>query len=134
MGAGQFGHDRQQRHADAGRETPDAQGAGRFGVRVEVESGGVDGRQDRDGVVGQPASGRGQPHPSADRFDELRTRLLRQGGDLLGHRRGGQPVRLGDLTHRAETRQFEQEMQASGVHRNNCPQYPNGLSMKVTWT
>ena len=50
---GELGDDRQQREPDTGREAADAHGACRLGVRVEVEACAVDGRQDRDGVLGE---------------------------------------------------------------------------------
>ena len=42
--------DRQQRPADGGGKAGDPQGAGRFGVRIEIEPCGVDRRQDGDGM------------------------------------------------------------------------------------
>ena len=59
-------------------EARDADGAGRLGVGVEVEPRGIDRRQDRDGVVGQPPAGRGEPDPAPDRLDQRRPRLARQ--------------------------------------------------------
>jgi hypothetical protein len=102
MGIGQLGEDRQQRHPDAGGETADPKGAHRFGVGVEIQSRGVDGGQDRHGVIGQPAAGGSEADTPALRLDQRHPGLLGERGDLLRHRRGGQVMCLGDRPHRAE--------------------------------
>ncbi len=124
----QLGDARQQRDPNPGGEAADPHGAAGFCVRVEVEPRGVDGGQDRDRVVGEPQPGRCQPDPPAVRFDELRTGLLGQRRDLLGHRRGGQVVGLGDRPHRTQAGQGQKELQAARVHAGNCSAFVNGLS------
>lgn len=67
-------------------------------------------------MVGQPAACRSQAHATTLRFDQLRTGVASQGGDLLGHRRGGQMVLLGDGPHRTEPGQGQQQFQSPCVH------------------
>ena len=107
---------RQQRAPDRRGEARGTQDPGRFGVRVEVEAGGVDRGEDRHRVLGQPASGRGESDAPPDGLDERGAHLGGERGDLLGHGGRGDAQLVGDRAHRAEPGQFEQEVEASGLH------------------
>ena len=117
MGPLQLGNDGQQRGADRRREAAGPDDTRGLGVRVEVEPGRVEGRQDRHRMVSEAAPGGGQPDPAAVRLHERRPGLTGQRGDLLGDRRGGQSVRVGHGTHRAQTGELEEQPEAAGVHR-----------------
>jgi len=108
--------DRQQRPPYGRREPGDPQRPGRLRVRVQVEPGRLDRGQDRHRVLGQPPPGRGQPDPPPVRFDQCRARLPGQHGQLLGHRRRGDVQLIGDVAHRSQPGQFEQQTQATDVH------------------
>src|SRR6266487_1118573 len=82
-----------------------------------------------DGVPGQPAPGRGQPHPPPVRLDQRRARLPGQRRDLLRHGGRGDLHRLADLAHRAEAGQLEQQLEPARVHEIN-----HSLSINLTWT
>jgi hypothetical protein len=67
-------------------------------------------------VLGQPAPGRGEPHPAPHRLDERRADLAGQHRDLLGDRGRGDAHLVGDRAHGAEAGQLEEELQAAGLH------------------
>ena len=62
--------DGQQRPAHRGREARDAHRPGRLAAGVEIGAGGLDGREDRHGVVGEASPGGRQPHAAAFRLDQ----------------------------------------------------------------
>ena len=87
-----------------------------------------------DGVLGEPAAGRGQPHPPAVRLDQRSADLAGQGRDVLGDARRGHAQLVGHLAHRAQPRELEEDPQAPDVHAVHCSETLNNMSSKVTWT
>jgi hypothetical protein len=116
MALREVGDGRQQRAPDRGGEPRDAQYAGRLRGRVQVEASGVDGREDRDGVLGQAVAGRRQTHAPTVGLDERSARVARQGGDALGDGRRGRAQLGRDLVHRAEPGELQEQPQPSHVH------------------
>ena len=131
----EVGDDRQQRAPDGGRERRDPHGAGRLRRRVEVEPGGLDRGEDRHGVVGQPAAGRGQPDPPAVGLDERRCPPPGPAPRCCCEtRRGGRAELVGDLAHRAEPGELEQQLAAGVGPSGHCSRSSNGMSSNLTWT
>ena len=83
---------------------------------IEVVPGGIDGGEDRDGVVGQSLTCWGEPHPPTDGFEQRGPNLASQCGDLLRHRGRGDVELLRDLAHRADLREAQQHLQPAYVH------------------
>ena len=109
--------------------------AGGLGARVEVAPGGVDGGQDGDGVVGEPAPGRGQPHPPAVRLDQRRCRP-RGPGRRAAARRSTWSMPSSSATSRIEP---SRESSRSRRRRRTSialivQRLMNDMSSKVTWT
>jgi len=102
MPVGQDRHDGQYRFAHGRGERRHPHGPGRRRRRVQVQAGGLEGGQDRDGVTRQPLPGRGQPHPPPVRLGQRGARLPGQGRDLLRDGGGGDVHALADLPHGAE--------------------------------
>ena len=109
-------HQGQEGTPDGGREPGDPHGA--RGVRrgIEVVPGGVDGREDRDGVVRQPLARWGEAHPATDGFEQRGPDLASQCSDLLRHRGRGDVELLRDLAHRADLRKTQQHLQSAQIH------------------
>lgn len=107
---------RQQILPDRGGEPGDAYRAAGFRSRAQIPVGRLHRGEDRDRVLGQPASGRRQPDPAAVRFDERRAHLPREHRDLLRHRRGRGAEHVRDRPHRAQPGQFRQQFQPSRFH------------------
>jgi hypothetical protein len=116
MGRREPGDGGEQRAADRGGEARGTEGSGGLSGRVEVEAGGVDRGKDGDRVLGQPAPGRGEPDAPSDGLDECGAHLGGERRDLLGHRRRRDAQLVGDSAHRTEPGQFEQEVEAAGLH------------------
>ncbi len=116
MARGELVDDGHQGPDHGGGEATDPHRARRLGVRVQVETGGLDGGEDGDGVVGQPLAGGGEPDPATVGLEQGSPGVAGQGGDLLGDRRGGEPELVGDLAHRSQARQLEQQAEAADVH------------------
>ena len=116
MGVTEVANRGQQRPDHGGGETADADRPGRFGGGVEVESGRVDGGQDRDRVVGKASAGGGQPDPPSHRLEQGSVDLPGEGGDLLGDGRGGQAELIGDPAHGPQAGQLHEQAQAADVH------------------
>ena len=125
---------RQQRASDGGREPGDAEHTGRLGGRVEVEPGGVDRSEDGDGVLGQAVAGGSEAHAAAVGLDERGADVAGECGDALGDARGGRAQLGGDLVHRAQPRELEQQPEPADVHPHIVSDLLNGMSSKVTWT
>jgi len=100
-----------------------------FGVDVEVAAGRLDGRQDRDAVVGEPPPRRGEPHVPAHRLQQGAPRLRRERRELLANRGRGDAQLLADGPHRAQPGQRHQELEPARLH--SVILYI--ASSKVTW-
>jgi hypothetical protein len=122
--------EREQRPADRRREAGDPDGAGGFGVGVQVGPRRLDRGEDGDAVVGQPPPGRGEPDPAPDRLQERGARLPRERGDLLRDGGRGDAHLVRHRVHRAEPGQRDQQLQAPRLHSPIM----NGVCSKVTWT
>jgi hypothetical protein len=115
-GAAQLRQQRDERTADGGGEPRDADGAGGFGVGVEVAAGRLDRGQDRDTVVGEPATGRGEPHAPAHRLQQGAPRLRRERRELLAHGGRGDAQLLADRAHRAQPGERHEQLQPARLH------------------
>ena len=101
--------DGQQRTADGGGESGHPQRAGGFGRRVEIQPGGVDGGQDRHRVGGQPVAGGRQPHPASVGLQQCGPGVVGQCRELLGDGGRRRPEFVGDLAHRTQSGQLQQQ-------------------------
>jgi len=118
LSVGQDPGHQEQYLADGGGERGHPHRAGRRCRRVQVAAGGLDRGQDGDRVAGQPPSGRGEPYPPPVRLDQRGARLPGQRRDLLRDGGRGDVHRLADLSHRAETGQLEQQLEAARIHEH----------------
>jgi hypothetical protein len=71
---GELREHRDERPAHRGREARDANRPGGLAVGVEVGAGGLEGREDRHGVVGEAPPGGRQPHAAAFGLEQRRAR------------------------------------------------------------
>ncbi len=115
----ELGHHGQQGAPDRGGEARDPDDAAGLVVRVEVAAGGVHGREDGHGVLGEPASGRSEAYAPALRLHQRYADLAGEGGDVLGHARGGRAELFGDLSHRPEARELQEDAEAVGLHTSS---------------
>ena len=131
---GQRVDDGEQRGADRGREPPDADrslglGAGSRSSRAASTAARMvtawSARRRPAGV-----SRTRRPSGSTSGVPDL----AGQRRDLLRDRGGGQPVGLGDLAHRSQAGQLEEQVQAADVHRAIVQRIVNGTSTQFTWT
>ena len=88
--AGQRRHRRRHERSDRRGEGGQAHAAGgQPDVGGQLRAGGVDAADDLGGAVGQQLPGRGEPDPSADPLQQLRTGLGLEPGEVVGDRRLG---------------------------------------------
>jgi len=67
-------------------------------------------------MLGQAMAGGREPHPAAIGLDERGADLAGERGDALGDARGGGGQLDGDLVHRAEPGELEQQPEPAYVH------------------
>ena len=85
-------------------------------------------------MVGQSTPGGSEPDPPTVGLDQSGAGLARQGSDLLGDGRGGEPVGLRDGPHRPEPGQLEEQVQPAYVHPSIVHEVRTIRPVKLTWT